>query len=101
MLNKQQQIMKSKIGFMAMMVVVALSVQAQVVRKNELQLYGSVGAKILQPKSFAYAMNISPSFATTIGGGAIWQKGKVQLGGEFFFTNATRHVLDIAPLIRV
>lgn len=73
------------------MVTLALGVSAQSTRNKELHLYGSIGAKVLQQKYFTYETNISPSLASAIGGGAIWQRGKTQLGGEFFYTNATSH----------
>ena len=77
---------------MILMIGLRLGVNAQSARNNELHLYGSVGVKFLQSKSFSYAANISPSIASAIGGGAIWQKSNFQFGGEFFYTNATKHI---------
>jgi hypothetical protein len=83
---------KLRTSMMALLMELTLSANAQLQKRNELHLYGSVGAKFLQAKSFSYASNVSPTAASIIGGGALWQQTGMQYGAEFFFTNATGHL---------
>ncbi len=84
--------MKQLTSLIALVFGLTINVLAQSDKQNELHLYGAAGVKWLQPKTFAYDKNVSPSLASVIGGGAIWQKGKAQLGAEFGYTNATSHL---------
>jgi len=83
--------MKQLTVLIALLIAFILNANAQSDKHNELNLYGSAGVKWLTSKTFSYEKNISPSLASVIGGGAVWQKGKAQFGAEFGYTNATSH----------
>lgn len=73
--------------------------QAQSNQSNkELHLYLTGGIKILQPKYFNQVANISPDFVPTIGGGALWQVNKFQVGGEFNYTDGKKQTSEFGTI---
>jgi len=65
---------------------------------KELQLYLTGGIKLLQPKYFNLETNISPDFVPTIGGGALWQVKKFQVGGEFTYTDGKKQTSEFGTI---
>lgn len=65
---------------------------------KELHLYLTGGIKILQPKYFNLDSNISPEFVPTIGGGAFWQMKKIQVGGEFNYTDGKKQTSEFGTI---
>jgi hypothetical protein len=73
--------------------------QAQSKQSNkELQLYLTGGIKLLQPKYFNMDTNIAPDFVPTIGGGALWQVTKFQVGGEFNYTDGKKQMSEFGTI---
>jgi hypothetical protein len=67
-------------------------------RNIELHLYLTGGIKLLQPKHFNQDTNISPDFVPTIGGGAVWQVHKFQVGGEFNYTDGKKQTSEFGTI---
>lgn len=87
--------MKRLIILIALNAMIVLDAQSQANnRKSEFQIYLTGGIKFLQPKYFDHTANISPVAVPTIGGGALWQVKKFQVGGEFNYTDGKKQTPD-------
>jgi hypothetical protein len=82
--------MKLIMCFTTLMIVLTLNAEAQLTKNKELQLYGTVGMKVLQPKYFGHPTNISPSAVPTVGGGATWERQRFHMGAEFNYTDGKK-----------
>jgi hypothetical protein len=76
----------------------ALAHSQSLINDKELNLYISGGMKLLTPKYFGHAANISPNSVPTIGGGALWQKNKFQFGGEFNYTDGKKNTPEFGTI---
>jgi len=75
------------------------TVKAQFSDTNDLQLYLAGGIKMLNPEYFSYEENISPSAVPIMGGGALWQWKKFQLGGEFTYIDGKKNTPEFGTII--
>lgn len=66
---------------------------------SELKMYLTGGIKFLQPKYFDHGSNISPNFVPTIGGGALWQLNRFQMGGEFNYTDGKKQSSEFGTIL--
>ena len=72
--------------------------QAQSNESKELHVYLTGGIKLLQPKYFHKAANISPDLVPTIGGGALWHLKKFHVGGEFNYTDGKKQTSEFGTI---
>ncbi len=90
--------MKQIICFLMYLTILPV-VKAQSSDTKELQFYLSGGIKMLKPKFFSYEENISPSAVPMIGGGALWQWKKFQLGGEFSYIDGKKNTQEFGTIL--
>jgi Outer membrane protein beta-barrel domain len=88
-----------QILFFLMFLTISSVVQAQSSDTKQLQFYLSGGIKMLKPKYFSYEENISPGAVPMIGGGALWQWRKFQLGGEFSYIDGKKNTQEFGTIL--
>lgn len=92
--------MKQFIMIMALSLCMAQAAQSQSEEKaKEVQFYLTGGMKAFSPKAFGQTNSVAPSMVPMLGGGALWQLGRIQLGAEFNYLDGKKDTEDFESIL--